>query len=78
MEDKGREQGWRRKPKKRERIRSGGARDREEDELRGGSMRMAKVRNLTSVPLRFIGSRGATPPETLRAAAVNAADAPHR
>jgi hypothetical protein len=50
MEDKGREHGWRQKPKKRERIRSGGTRDWEEDDLRGGWMRMEKVRNLTSAP----------------------------
>jgi hypothetical protein len=36
MEDKGRKQGWLRKRKEREQIRSGGAHSREEDELCGG------------------------------------------
>jgi hypothetical protein len=50
MEDKGGEQGWWRKRKKRERIRSGGARGWEVGELCGGWMRVAKVRILTTAP----------------------------
>jgi hypothetical protein len=49
MEDKGREQ-WRRKRKKCERIRSGGVHGWEEEEMRGGWMRMEKVMVLAPAP----------------------------
>jgi hypothetical protein len=51
MEDKSVEQGWQRKQRKCERIQSGEARGWEEDELRGGRMQMAEVRNLAPTPL---------------------------
>jgi hypothetical protein len=62
MEDKGKKQGWRRKRKEHKQIRSGGARDREKDELYGERMRVAQVRIFAPVPPTVYSTWGSNAP----------------